>query len=413
MRYPFVVVPGLLLCAAAGAADLDRYVWEVRVSENIRGRLADSLKAELERHCLETVEKEPLAPLFVSTGLGGVICEFGKNHETLYSLALAYPHLSGAAKGKVRAFLDGYARRTNMFGSRDKMKGTRREPFRVPVSYLRHGMVGTERPCSVEPGYAMWLYAEATGNKAYAGAALGGLARRISGAGEFLKKDKTRNDPHLGNLALEGLIGTARLAALAGDGEAARRAADEAKRLMNIRLALLRDDGAKLRGFEQSGIPAKYRAEEKGSHLFRRSSTGHGGQGNRVLQFRDMVPEVARLLKENDPGTLARMTGNVDSYMPGWYIAWGERRMGQEVPHWVDGCRKFQCYVYAESFVVYPDVPHSLFMFKALIAEEPAENLDRYADVPWSTGDLFYIEKLVRAIEACGRAGWVRLKYAP
>ena len=239
------------------------------------------------------------------------------------------------------------------------------------------------------------------------------LAGQIDRAADFQKQDRSRTDPHQANLALRGLIGTARLAAMLDDRPTAARAADAAKALMPTRLALLKDDGVKLRGFEQAKVPPEYVAEEKGSHLFRSSNTGGGGQGSRVLQFRDMVPEVARLLAESDMASIQRMTANIDNYMPGWHIAWGERRMAQETPHWVDNIRKFQPYVYAESFVVYPDVPHSIFMYKALIAKEPAENLDRYADVPWCTGDLFYIEKLVRAIEACGTVEWKRLTYAP
>jgi hypothetical protein len=281
------------------------------------------------------------------------------------------------------------------------------------MNYVAERMIGVEQPAAIEPGYSIWLWAHVSEDREFAKAMLAELATRIDRAGEYQKQERTRNDPHQANLALRGLIGTARLAALLEDSATAGRAAAAAQALMPARLALLKDDGVRLRGFEQNKVPPEYQVEDKGSHLFRRSSSGPGGQGSRVLQFRDMVPEVARLLGDADPASLRRMTANVDNYMPGWYIAWGERRMAQETPHWVDGIRKFQPYVYAESFTVYPDVPHSIFLCKALIAQEPSMNLERYADVPWCAGDLFYIEKLVRAIDSCGTMTWTRLDYAP
>ena len=51
-------------------------------------------------------------------------------------------------------------------------------------------------------------------------------------------------------------------------------------------------------------------------------------------------------------------------------------------------------------------VTAEIFAAKALILYEPAEKLISYLDIPWDKADLFYIQKLIFCIEACGEITW-------
>ena len=54
----------------------------------------------------------------------------------------------------------------------------------------------------------------------------------------------------------------------------------------------------------------------------------------------------------------------------------------------------------------FPTMSAEVFTAKALILHEPAEKLTSYLDIPWCKADLFYIQKLVLCIEACGNVTW-------
>ena len=55
----------------------------------------------------------------------------------------------------------------------------------------------------------------------------------------------------------------------------------------------------------------------------------------------------------------------------------------------------------------HPVDSYQIFMAEALIRRAPAEDLARYADIPWlETGDLFYMQKLAETIKAYRGVTW-------
>ena len=79
----------------------------------------------------------------------------------------------------------------------------------------------------------------------------------------------------------------------------------------------------------------------------------------------------------------------VDYHRPTWHLAWNVETM------WRNECP-----------FAFPTMSAEVFAAKALILHEPAEELISYLDVPWCKADLFYIQKLVFCIEACGEINW-------
>jgi hypothetical protein len=103
-----------------------------------------------------------------------------------------------------------------------------------------------------------------------------------------------------------------------------------------------------------------------------------------------MVPELARLLADKVKADAEIYVDKVEAFSPQWYAAFAEGVLGQEhnLSHPIDS---FQ-----------------IFMAKALIQQEPPENLARYVDIPWlEAGDLFYAQKLAETIKAYRGWSWV------
>ena len=103
------------------------------------------------------------------------------------------------------------------------------------------------------------------------------------------------------------------------------------------------------------------------------------------INFMYMVPELGQYLHDN---ALAKVSQALDEYTylaPYWFESKSETAFGESViQHLYD----------------YP----SIFAAKAMILQEPYQELAKYIDVPASSvGDLFYIQNLVLAIEAGSR----------
>jgi len=107
-----------------------------------------------------------------------------------------------------------------------------------------------------------------------------------------------------------------------------------------------------------------------------------------LVGFRDMVPEVYRLLEENAKQESETYIHKIETLFPHWYSSFSEANLG------------------GEHNLFHPVNSYQIFMAKALLVKDTPEHLEHYLDTPWLTegGDLFYIHKLAETIKAY--RGW-------
>jgi hypothetical protein len=108
-----------------------------------------------------------------------------------------------------------------------------------------------------------------------------------------------------------------------------------------------------------------------------------------LIGYRDMVPELGRLLTDYVKTDAEIYADKVAANIPHWYAAFAEATLGMEhnLNHPVDS---FQ-----------------IFMAKAWIKGESADALAKYTDIPWlEAGDLFYVQKLAEAVKAYRGNSW-------
>jgi hypothetical protein len=113
-----------------------------------------------------------------------------------------------------------------------------------------------------------------------------------------------------------------------------------------------------------------------------------------LAAFRDMVPEVGRILQRYSYADVEVAIRKIGDLYPQWYLAYAEGTLGWEhnLSHPVDS---FQ-----------------IFNARAWIEDAPAADLGRYADISWlSEGDFFYMQKLSEAIKAYRGYSWKAATY--
>lgn len=105
-------------------------------------------------------------------------------------------------------------------------------------------------------------------------------------------------------------------------------------------------------------------------------------------RWRHLTPEVGRLCASYAGQTRKHlMDVYVDYHRPTWYLAWNVETM------WRNECP-----------FAFPTMAAEVFAARALILR--SEKLTRFLDIPWCKADLFYIQKLLFAIESHGKVTW-------
>ena len=113
--------------------------------------------------------------------------------------------------------------------------------------------------------------------------------------------------------------------------------------------------------------------------------------------WRHLTPEVGRLCASYAGQTHKHlMDVYVDYHRPTWYLAWNVETM------WRNECP-----------FAFPTMAAEVFAARALILRSEkltpplgGAGLTRFLDIPWCKADLFYIQKLVFAIESHGKVTW-------
>ena len=303
--------------------------------------------------------------------------------DTLYTLSVAYPHLSPSLQAQVQTYLqtEFNAYFDNEMYGRTGWSGAARSAMELPPEVAADIAAGNYPPSpNFSSGflwqypqhnfYAMWKYAQNIPGVNAANVynlAKGELTIPVPNPrGGRSETDYFREQPYELNGWIAGYIGFLALQDLAGMGstDAALRSQviSERDRLMQLRANIFSKDS-----YWVPGQPG-YTYYKKVFDI----------AGNFVF----LVPELADYLRQNK---LAQVQEAVDEYnyiAPYWFVSRYEATIGE------GGMSNLHNY-------------NAIFQAKALILQEPRSELTKYLDVPaFARGDLFYIQNLVTALEA-------------
>lgn len=359
-------------------------VESVPAQDNVTPLGVDYLRDQLVAEIQKIVDAGHLRPAYISHGIfdqkgehrcGDEVVDYWHYPgDTIYTLILALPHLPQDLQQEVKSYLQSEftaypPHEYNHIG----WAGAPREIFDMPPdAYLADYLnPQTENYTFKNSGgwprdgiwgrnpnlfYATWKYAEIFGD---AQALFDDSKDRL----EAPPSDEVLlNMPDVHNAFIAGYLGYLKLEALAGYPESTGVKA-ELNRLLTLR----------------------------SNHFTKDSPYGDEGQGSKVSycrtlnvarNFMFLVPEVAQYLRDNNLNQVQEAVDEYEELAPYWFVTKAEEG-------------------FAENAITLLYDSHSMFMAKSLILDEPAEELEKYLDIPAvARGDLFYIQKLVAAIES-------------
>ncbi|MFZ5917182.1 MAG: PQQ-binding-like beta-propeller repeat protein [Chloroflexota bacterium] len=275
--------------------------------------------------------------------------------EMVYTLSLAYPYLSSGLQSQVRAYLQ---TEMALYPPLDALPwppdwrtdGTRRE--RYTVTNMPNVWPPPAPPLSTL--YALWAYADATGDWAY-------LQNRWSQIDSLFDSKKSQVDSYA---AISGAIGYARIAAHLGRNTEAQEGENVAVSAMT--------NGQNFSTFMQT---ANTRYPDP------RTQT----TGLRAPVFFGLVPEIGHYLRDTIGSTVTDYLNTLTDYYDGEYL-WYLTRLGLQKE---DG----------ESSFHGPELAWAVYLALAFTQEIDRTELQRYLDRPWGTGDIYHLQKLVATIE--------------
>jgi hypothetical protein len=276
---------------------------------------------------------------------------FTEPAETLYTLALAYPHCSPAVQDKIKARVavlrapGGPLSGPLGKDAYDNDQGEIRSFYdEAPAHLLKMGRPITR--AAAGRLYPFWLWAYVTGDYA-------SLQHDWPQIQTIVNAKANRSTPDWSNDRLSALIAAARLSKRVDDQASAANALFAAVEMIQLRLA---DELAHTEG----GLIAR------------------AGNRSYLARWHYLDPDTARILKAFAGDVHQRlMDVYVDHHRPAWFIAWNTELLWRN-----------------ESPFSFPDMSADIFAARAMILNEPPDAMAKYLDIPWCKGDEYYVQKL-------------------
>jgi len=341
--------------------ELDDFIWRAWTVRRSDGDDSHPLRARLVSQVRELIS-QAWQPLIFPPGKHPreAYRIFADPAETLFTLALAYPHMEEDLQSQMRRYVE----RLNLAESVperrgfDPSGGAARSFYDIRPDKLFRLVDDIARD-DVARLYPVWLWAHMTGNW-----------ETVEGGWDRLKvlvdrpPNNVEEDCRNGHVA--GLIAYCRMAAHMEDQDAVAKGLAAARKAIRERL---RYEFAHTRGGVLSEVPIS-------RSIFAR--------------WRHLTPDVGRILAHYArPIHRHLMEIYVDYHRPTWFLAWGVETMWRN-----------------ESPFAFPTMPAEIFAARAWVLGEPGAELTRELDIPWCRADLFYIQKLVQCLESDGRIDW-------
>jgi len=352
-------------------SDFAKCVQETSSVRDVDMKLTQELRGELNRAVKELVSEGPFVPLYVNFGIGGRDFFFTSPADDIEALASAYPYLSDEARDQARQYVRRLVEKHPPFGKSalyDLKVGKRREYHPVPLSDQPGYWEQTPKRLPLGNCYALWHWAEVTGEQAILQKFWEQMWSAFSEARGTLEKLNFRRGERYGNLYINSLIAFARAARCLNHDDDARVAAKMAEELLR-RLVEATKEGAKN---PQESLFCPIRSHYKC-----------------MGRFGYPTPEIGRAFAENAEEEVRQYLSFVDLSMPGWFIVNNEHQIH-----------------FAENYTDGPDLSEAIFALRAYTGRSDPKLLNLWIDIPWCKGDLYYIKRLVLAIESTGKRSW-------
>ncbi|MFQ5435542.1 MAG: PQQ-binding-like beta-propeller repeat protein, partial [Anaerolineae bacterium] len=347
------------------------------------------LTSELESEIQKMVNVGHLRPAYMGHGIldfnGEVVCgddlvDYWHNSaETLYTLTMAYPYLSTGLQNSVKTYLQNeYSNYPPyLYNHVGWDSGAAREAFSIPndiASQLANVAPRQENPTFKNNGgwngqgvwqrnpfafYALWKYAELMGNPVSVW-----NASKNAFWNEFNRQPSDSlllNMPYVHNIYIAAYTGWLGLEQAAG-----KPKSNNVQTELNRLLALRANNFTKDTAYMTAG--------QSGARPYCRSL-------NISSNFLFMVPELANYLKTNALNKVQTAVNEYETLAPYWFVTLFEGGYAENV--------------HASLFDTM-----GLFTAKSWILDVSGDEMEKYLDVPaFAVGDLYYIQKLVMAIE--------------
>jgi hypothetical protein len=345
------------------------YIWQKQTISDIPdSRATARLRRTLADHIREMMAAGHLGPYYCKRGENDPRWYFTNPGDTVMSLSRAYPYVPREVQADVRDCLQ------REMASRPPLSdavatpddsGASRMDFDVPLHLRSFNTEFYRRLPRAHNLYAVWQYADATGDSSY-------IRKNWPQAKSFAKQHAADFGAYAGGAA--GAIGWARLAAIAGDDQARATA----ERCALGALAAVRNEQALREPMFQ-----RYGFRQKWQQPF----------NLQCFHLLHLVPEVARYVRTDDQARRAVLE-HIDAAVDHW-------------PMWfVSQSSAFSRY-YGESHALSPMFSKMIYPVRAMVERAHADRLAVWVDAEDAPrGDLFFIERLVLALEAHGRPRW-------
>lgn len=356
--------------AEIDARELEKITWETpRLGKRGSKLFLAGLEGDLGAAVDELISREWQPLLFPSGKFPEEAYRFfTEPTETLYTLALAYPHLSPALRTRVENYVTSQSAAggplAGPVGQRAYQpdRGEVRSAYAPPAVKLLKMQEDILRS-DLARLYPLWLWAYVSGDWAK-------VEKEWTGLAGLLQQRPNKFEEDCRNGYLAGLIAYCRIAQHAGDTNAVQAGMKAAKQAFQNRIQF---EMAHTRGGLIWQVP-------KMRSIFSR--------------WRFLTPEIGRLLGENvaevQNGLMQRY---VDYHRPTWWLAWNvETMMRNECPY------------------EFPTMSMEVFAARSVILNENAEKLALYIDRPWCRADEFYIQKLALTLNAAKAPEWVDVR---
>lgn len=294
--------------------------------------------------------------------------------ETIYTLLIALPHVPSTMKPQLRTYIQNEWQNYNpSVYSHSGWGGAARELFAMPAEttlsqYAYNGGTGKGTHDAWEGWsfnpfnfYAAWLYAKEFGS---ASSILNSMRSKIVPLPTGLELARM---PHILNIYIAGYYGYLNLQTLAGETQSS-----QVKTWLNDALS-------RRKNALTSAPPSTFNGSESGGFLY-------------------VIPELGDYLYNNARNEAANYINQSEKQIPYWFVSRMDettRIYGIPIGSWDGSGQRHE-----GSTAHYYDYS-SLFKAKALVLKQGRAELEKYLDVPAVyRGDLFYIQNLVRTIEA-------------
>ncbi len=380
------------------AAEPRDYVWQ-KLQDNpaaVTSPAAQAARAELIGEVQKMLDAGIVGPAPFTVGFSGSFICFANTGETVFALCEALPYLPGPMQVRVKQYAkDLIARHQPWNASFQIQVGQGVWPHRAPQPPELPRPRSSEVP--IVNAYFLWKYADATGDMEAVRAGYGPLRD------QFIRRVKAMPEDYAQTTAA---IGLARLARML------ERSEESAE--LEARAAA----GLKAGADYETAFDLAYEKNVDKGHDWSYPPFTEQRRGRLVVTA--FAPEVMRMLREqSQPQVRAHAGAVMDAWARTWFMTRASMPtfFGQyyytpgpeNAPNfmkraWAGGQHDFG----QENSYLTPDVAATLFVIRAYVLGDNAEQLSRYMDVPWTrVGDTYHMQKLLAIIRAAGPPAWV------